>query len=31
MILLCKTQLAGVVGVEVTGGPEVPFYPGREV
>ncbi|KAL9252467.1 L-ascorbate peroxidase 2, cytosolic-like protein, partial [Drosera capensis] len=24
-------QLAGVVAVEVTGGPEVPFHPGREV
>lgn len=24
-------QLAGVVGVEVTGGPEIPFHPGREV
>ncbi|XP_040868852.1 L-ascorbate peroxidase, cytosolic-like [Glycine max] len=23
--------LAGVVAVEVTGGPEVPFHPGREV
>ncbi|GKV01127.1 hypothetical protein SLEP1_g13707 [Rubroshorea leprosula] len=23
-------QLAGVVAVEVTGGPEVPFHPGRE-
>ncbi|XP_042476166.1 L-ascorbate peroxidase 2, cytosolic-like [Macadamia integrifolia] len=23
-------QLAGVVGVEVTGGPEIPFHPGRE-
>ncbi|KAM5583917.1 hypothetical protein ABKV19_003676 [Rosa sericea] len=23
-------QLAGVVGVEVTGGPDVPFHPGRE-
>lgn len=25
------TQLAGVVAVEVTGGPEIPFHPGREV
>lgn len=25
------TQLGGVVAVEVTGGPEVPFHPGREV
>ncbi|KAH0913497.1 hypothetical protein HID58_036818 [Brassica napus] len=24
-------QLAGVVAVEVTGGPEIPFHPGREV
>ncbi|KAJ6300146.1 hypothetical protein OIU76_021027 [Salix suchowensis] len=24
-------QLAGVVAVEVTGGPEVPFHPGRPV
>jgi L-ascorbate peroxidase len=24
-------QLAGVVAVEVTGGPDVPFHPGREV
>jgi len=24
-------QLAGVVAVEITGGPEVPFHPGREV
>lgn len=31
MTLLCKTQLAGVVAVEITGGPEVPFHPGREV
>uniref|UniRef100_A0A7N0UKT5 Uncharacterized protein n=1 Tax=Kalanchoe fedtschenkoi TaxID=63787 RepID=A0A7N0UKT5_KALFE len=23
-------QLAGVVAVEVTGGPEIPFHPGRE-
>ncbi|KAG7573012.1 hem peroxidase superfamily [Arabidopsis suecica] len=23
-------QLAEVVAVEVTGGPEIPFYPGRE-
>jgi hypothetical protein len=24
-------QLAGVVAVEVTGGPDVPFHPGRQV
>lgn len=24
-------QLAGVVAVEVTGGPDVPFHPGRKV
>jgi len=24
-------QLAGVVAVEVTGGPEIPFHPGRPV
>jgi hypothetical protein len=24
-------QLGGVVAVEITGGPEVPFHPGREV
>lgn len=24
-------QLAGVVAVEVTGGPEIPFHPGRQV
>jgi L-ascorbate peroxidase len=25
------SQLAGVVAVEVTGGPQIPFHPGREV
>lgn len=24
-------QLAGVVAVEITGGPDVPFHPGRQV
>lgn len=24
-------KLAGVVAVEITGGPDVPFHPGREV
>jgi hypothetical protein len=24
-------QLAGVVAVEIAGGPEIPFHPGREV
>jgi catalase (peroxidase I) len=24
-------QLAGVVAVEITGGPTIPFHPGREV
>jgi hypothetical protein len=24
-------QLAGVVAVEVSGGPKIPFHPGREV
>lgn len=24
-------KLAGVVAVEVTGGPEIPFHPGRQV
>jgi len=28
---ICAIQLAGVVAVEVTGGPEVPFHPGRKV
>jgi hypothetical protein len=28
---LLLLQLAGVVAVEVTGGPEIPFHPGREV
>lgn len=26
-----QMQLVGVVAVEVTGGPEIPFHPGREV
>jgi len=26
-----SSQLAGVVAVEITGGPEVPFHPGRPV
>lgn len=30
-ICFLVTQLAGVVAVEVTGGPEIPFHPGREV
>ena len=30
-VVFVLTQLAGVVAVEVTGGPEVPFHPGREV
>lgn len=29
--LICYNQLAGVVAVEVTGGPEIPFHPGRPV
>lgn len=30
-LIHCFYQLAGVVAVEITGGPEVPFHPGREV
>ena len=26
-----QLKLAGVVAVEVTGGPEIPFHPGRQV
>jgi hypothetical protein len=28
---VCLLKLAGVVAVEVTGGPEIPFPPGRPV
>lgn len=31
MIYSPYVQLAGVVAVEITGGPDVPFHPGREV
>ncbi|KHN28594.1 L-ascorbate peroxidase, cytosolic [Glycine soja] len=30
-VVFVLTQLVGVVAVEVTGGPEVPFHPGREL
>lgn len=30
-IWLCQFQLAGVVAVEVTGGPDISFVPGRKV
>ena len=29
--MLCLLKLAGVVAVEITGGPEIPFHPGRPV
>lgn len=31
MVVFVGFQLAGVVAVEVTGGPEILFHPGREV
>lgn len=30
-LFIIVDQLAGVVGVEVTGGPDIPFHPGRDV
>ncbi|KAG4956973.1 hypothetical protein JHK82_042696 [Glycine max] len=29
-VVFVLTQLAGVIAIEVTGGPQVPFHPGRE-
>lgn len=30
-MFFCSSQLAGVVAVEITGGPEIQFNPGRMV